>query len=346
METKTSTPNSNVVATDGNNNPPAPNNVDFSNSRIKKMMNLHISDIQRKNSQNVAADEDKEPVSADATKKESKVGEPANGAAQDGTSLANKDEGKTSPKAKIDYEAEARKHQSRADQAEQKLKDIEATIAQKDKEISELQQAKKLVDGFTKDPVGFLKEYAPEMYNQFLSAGSPSELASKHMAKFKSSLDEQFKKQYGQDWSYSESEALNPDSPSFRYKLAYDEELNAFRNSYRDYIEKQREKIQNANKAIEKDKESLRAEFGFTDEDFKKVDEFAANNEITYGLVARMALFDKILSSKLAGLVPQAPLPPDLSNASGGSVNSQKVKEKISPQMRQIISRVGMKSLH
>lgn len=250
------------------------------------------------------------------------------------------------PEDKINWVEESKKHQSRADKLQKQIDEEYLPLKseyEKLKQSFEEQKAK--VDSFVKDPVKFINDYLPDLGEKLSRYQDPVAFIEGEISEFKQQLDEQFKKQYGEDWIFSEVESLRPGTPSFRYKLAIDDRIADVRSRQREYVESRKRQLEESKRQIELDKKKLSDEFGFTEADFKIVDDYLSKNPVSYYGLAQMVLLSQIIEKKLAGLSLSTSPPPDITSAGGGGagdIDKGKDKVKFSPKAREILSRVGI----
>ena len=250
------------------------------------------------------------------------------------------------PEDKINWVEESKKHQSRADKLQKQIEEEYLPLkSEYDKLKQSHEEQKAKIDAFVKDPVKFINDYLPDLGEKLSRYQDPIAFIEGEISEFKQQLDEQFKKQYGEDWVFSDVESLRPGTPSFRYKLAIDDRIAEVRSRQRDYVESRKRQLEESKRQIELDKKRLSDEFGFTEEDFKVVDNYLEANPVTYYGLAQMVLLSKIIEKKLAGFSLSTPAPPDITSAGGGAGDvDQKGKDKVkfSPKAREILSRVGI----
>lgn len=243
-----------------------------------------------------------------------------------------------SPKpTKVNYEEEYKKHQSRADKLYQEKQALE-------EQVGKLKEYEQVINAFQQDPVRFINEYVPDVAQQLKMHGDPVSFIESKAKEFRKELDSKFKEAYGDDWKFSESEALEPGTPSFRYKIALDDMIGNTREQYRNQVTQERTRIENRQKELQSDRERLKADFGFTDEDLQQVDEFTKNNKLSYYLIGQVALMDKIIQQKLSAIDPPPPPPPDITDAGGKSEGSGDEMKKLSKEAKSIVSRFGAKA--
>lgn len=233
--------------------------------------------------------------------------------------------------------------------------ELDSTKAKRDEELKELDslrtRAKELevyeqqVKGFTSDPIGYMMKYAPDLAKQIQSLGDPVKMLEKELTDFQTELDKAFRKQFGEDWRFSETEALRPGTPSFRYKLAVDDQLSEIRGRYRNHQDTQRRKQEEVAKKVAEDREKLVKEFNFTEADFKEADKYFAEHGLTYYDTVRALLVDKIIQRKLDAILPAPPAPADTSEAPKGDASTVEKKVKVSDQGKQILARLGRRAL-
>jgi hypothetical protein len=249
-------------------------------------------------------------------------------------------------KTEVDWTEEARKHQSRADKAEAKLKEMEPQFTERENQIKELGKYKEQVESFVADPVTFMTKYAPSLAQKLAQAGDPIKLVENELSTFMQDLDKQFFTQYGQDWRYNEVESIQPGTASFRYKLAMDDRRNQILSDYRGKIEADRKRMEQAVTQVAEDKKKLATEYGFTDKDFAEADAFFKENKMNYYTLAKAALFDKILAKKLEGVVHSPSPSPEVGDiGTRGEIGSGEKKPKLSEGTRQMLSRLGSRGI-
>jgi len=261
--------------------------------------------------------------------------------------VADKGKQPAEPKpATVNWEEEAKRHQSRADKLAEQYKEYEGKKAIPDTEYAELVQAKERVDAFVADPTGFILKYTPQLAKQLQSAGDPIKMIEAEVSEFTDELNKQFKTQFGEDWRFSEAEALQPGNPSFRYKLAIEEKIADSRDKQRRYVEQQRDNLQKASQTKMSDIAKLKQEFGFTDEDIKQAETNLENIQTNYYNMYRLALIDKIIEKKLS-LLPNAPRPaPDLSQSPASREPAAPKPVELNADTKRVLSRMGVRSLN
>lgn len=251
------------------------------------------------------------------------------------------------PNSKEYWEDRAKQFQSKLDTREQ---EVTKTVTEKDTKISEyetriqqLESRVKLVDDFEKDPLSIIQNYLPEIQEKLaLQSGQPVNYVEQKVLQVKKSLDEKFKQELGENWKYSDYEALQPGTPSFRYKLALEQSRESAKDSFKEYVSKQKQAIADQQRQVSEDKNRLKTEFAFTDEDFDAVAKFAETNTATYYNVARLAMLDKIIEAKIkqAGiLAPQKPQA-DITQTPGSRGVTQ-AKTVVSDGAKRMVSRLG-----
>lgn len=246
---------------------------------------------------------------------------------------------------KPDWEATARSlstekasHQSRADK-------IQHEIGEKEKqwktEREELDRYKTTVEEFTKDPVKFIQERLPDLGEKLSVAGDPVKMIEVEVGKFAEILQSEYKKTFGEDWQFSETDAIKPGTPSFRFRLAVDSKIAEVRDKHTKYVSGQKDLLARSSQEKMAEVEKIKSDFGFTDDDIKQADEFLSKEKISWYKLYKLALLDKIIQVRLSGIVSPPPPPPDISQASGSVESIHTKKPEISEQGRAIISRIG-----
>lgn len=254
-------------------------------------------------------------------------------------------EGKPKKEAKTEEVSEdAKKFQSIADQ---RLTELETTKKELEKEREErkkVEASAKLVEDFQRDPVSFIQQNLPDLGKQLAAAGNPIAAIEIEASKYVTALDGEYKKQYGEDWTFNELEALKPGTPSFRYKLAIDAKVTELRQNQVSYIEQQRRGREAAIQQKKADRERVKTEFGLTEEDVIAAEKEMESIKLTPFLLYKVVLMDKIMQSKLGSIVtPQAPAP-ELTRDTTGSRRSGAPKVEISEGGRKIVSRLGTRA--
>jgi len=282
------------------------------------------------------------PTSPSTAKSDTQVSEPEKGK----TGEEADSQKKLKKPDKVDWAEEAKKHQSRADKLQLQITEEYTPLKTEFEKLkSENEGMKTRIESFTKDPVGFIQEYLPDLGAKLAQAKDPIALIEGEVTEFKKQLDEQFFKQYGEDWTFSEVEALRPGTPSFRYKLAIDDRISEVRSRQRDYIETRQREMEESKRQVTADREQLVKEFGFTEDDLKTVDDYLSKNPIRYYNLAQMVLLSKIVEKKLGSVVKANQVPPDISTAGGGADATRgKEKPKLSEDARKVVSRIGLGS--
>lgn len=227
-------------------------------------------------------------------------------------------ESKPTPKANtLEYwKEESAKHQSRADKAESENKKF---LTEKEAEIAslkaEVEKYKPLVERFEANPMEVIQNYLPQIQEQLsLQNGNQLGFIEQQVANVKAQLDSEFTKQFGKNWRYSDYESLTPGTPSFKYKLALDTARENARTKFSGYVAQQKKAVEQQQLQIQEDKKKLVQEYGFTDEDFKAVEEFSEKNNLSYYFVAKIALFDKLLQQAVekAGVLSPKKAPQEI----------------------------------
>lgn len=249
-------------------------------------------------------------------------------------------------KPTVNWEEESKRHQSRADKLQDQLKEFEGKKAIPDTEYTELKQAKERVDAFIADPTGFMLKYAPQLAQQLAQAGDPIKAIEGKVSQFTKQLEQQYKTQYGEDWRFSETEALQPGTPSFRYKLAIEENVAEARDEQRRYVSSQRDILANAEKTKAADKARLKEEFGFDDNDFQEAEKNLEKFQTNYYNLYRLGLLDRIIQKKLE-MLPGAPRPsPDLSQSPTAQEPAPPKPVDLQKGTKQVLSRLGVSRLN
>jgi hypothetical protein len=239
-------------------------------------------------------------------------------------------------------EKERRAQQARADKAEADLKKYQESESTWKTEREELLKSKELVDQFNANPVEFVNQRLPELGKKLAVAGDPVKMIESEVEQFHSELEKQFKKDLGEDWHYSEAEALKPGTPSFRFRLAITTRTDEASRKAQQYVENQRRVQEEAQRRSVVEKEELRKEYGFTDEDFKEADKILQKEGISFKNLVKLALMDKIIALKLS-VIPSVTEPsPDIANTRGASSETpgDDGKPKISAEGRRMLSRL------
>lgn len=337
---------------------PAPKSEEFSNSRMRMFASSATATTPKdwakageSNSDGDASNTGEPATGKKADEPNSGAnGTPATNGKQDSTP-APKDGDKSgepkpaekTPSTKINYEEEFKKHQSRADKAEAQLKTVETEWKTKFDTIeTESKANRELIENFRKDPVNFIQQNLPELGQQLRQSGDAVKMIGDEVGKFKKELDTAFKKQFGEEWKFSESESITPDSASFRYKLALDLATKEAMDKQRGYVNQAQQKIEKTRQSIVDDKVKLKTEFGFTDDDFKKIDEWKDSTILNYYNVAKIALIDKIIEQKVASIVPPQRPPKDITDAGGGDHRVEESSGSLSKEAKTILGKIGL----
>jgi outer membrane biosynthesis protein TonB len=248
---------------------------------------------------------------------------------------------------KLSYDEleEARRgHQARADRAEAEL--AKATEANKtwETERADLLRNKELVDQFTKDPVAFISQRAPELAKRLSVAGDPVKMIESEVGAYHAQLEQAFKKELGEDWRYSEAEGLKPGTPSFKFKLAIESKLGEVRQQVSGYIDSQRRNAELAREREASDRKRLTEEFGFTEEHFKKADQVLQKEGITYYSLVKLALVDEIIKSQIGKVVPPPEAPKDIAETRGANAElDREPAPKLSEAGKRMASRLPIR---
>ena len=340
--------------------PPAPVNQEFSNSRMRMFSSAATKvtpDEWRKGDKSNSNGNDNgsgQPATGNEAPKPNSgaTGEPATEAKQDSTPAPKEGEKsgeakpaeKQAPSGKTVELEKYSKLQSEHDSLKSKYeKEITEYKTNLEKIDLENKTNKELIDSFRKDPVGFINQNLPELGTQLQQAGDPVKMIGDEVTKFKKELDTAFKKQFGEEWKFNESESVSPDSPSFRYKLAIDIKTKEAIDKQRNYIGQAQTKIEQNRQRMITDKSELAKEFGFTDDDFKKAEEFINTNQVSYKNLVKMAMIDKIIELKVSSIV--LPLKPgkDITDAGGNQSSTADDKgAKISKEGMSVLNRIGV----
>jgi hypothetical protein len=237
---------------------------------------------------------------------------------------------------RTDWKSEASKHQARADKAEARIRDLE-------KEIETYKESKNLVDEFTKDPVSFVRQHLPSLADDLAAYNDPMKMIENGVSKYASELLQNFKKTYGEDWRYSDTEAITPGTPSFRFRVAIDAKTNELRQQYADYVNKQKAEIENAKKSIEMDRDRLKKDYNLSDDMLAEAEKRLKTEGLSYYNLVRMALFPEILDAKLKAVVPPPDIPSDRAEGVGGSGigSGGQSKNKLSKEAMKYLSVSG-----
>lgn len=244
--------------------------------------------------------------------------------------------------SKVDWEFESKKHQSRADTFGTELEKVKAELLTKERQIVELSKAKDLVDKFEADPVSFINERLPDLGKKLANAGDPIKMIESEVGKFAELLETQFKKELGEDWRYSDIEAIRPGTPSFRYRLAIDSKISEVRAKQQEYVSQQRNGLVESQKKVEQDKQRIKQEFGFTDADLQEAEKILEKEGLSPYSILKLGLIDKIIQLKLDSLL-QAPRPPkDISKSGSSADSTQKDSVKVSEGGMRVLGRIGV----
>jgi predicted RNase H-like nuclease (RuvC/YqgF family) len=248
---------------------------------------------------------------------------------------------------KKDWEKEAKSHQSRADREYEQKRKIEqelTTFKTENEQLkTQLQDLSTAIDEFKKNPQEFIARNFPDVAKSFNLSSDPIGAIEKGVIDYRKELDKTFKSQYGEDWQFSETKALEPGTPSFRYRLAVEDKIAQLRRGYEQEVQKREQSIKNRQERITKEKQNLMSKYEFTDEDFKVVDDYMSKNELSYELVAKAVLMDKILERRMSSVPPVNPTTPELTTT-GGSSAGEEDKKKFSKGAREVLGRIGVGS--
>jgi hypothetical protein len=241
-----------------------------------------------------------------------------------------------------DLEKERRAQQARADKAEADLKKVQDDSTAWQTERTELLKSKELVDQFNSDPVKFVNERLPELGKKLAVAGDPVKMIELEVEQYHADLLAKFKKDLGEDWQPSVSESMRPGTPSYRFQLAINARQNEAMQKASEYVTSQRRMQEDAQRRINLDKEELKTEYGFTDEQFKEADAVLQKEGITYKNLVKLALLDKIIQQKIAALPPVNEPSPDIAKTRGASSEQPGDDErpKLSKEGRRMLSRL------
>ena len=246
--------------------------------------------------------------------------------------------------SKSEFKANWAKHQARADKEAQEKKALLEEKAAWEKERTDLLQHKQTVEEFSKDPVAFINSRMPELGKQIASSGDPVKIIESEVETYMTDLTAKFKKEYGEDWQYSDSESIKPGSASFRYKIALQDKIDQSRQNVAGMVSKRRQSAEDAQRKILKERDELKSELGFTDEDFKTADAFFQKEGVSYKNLVKLALIDKIISMKIDQVIHPSTASPDITQTRGGSSEeSGEQKQKISDRGRQVMARLPIR---
>lgn len=267
---------------------------------------------------------------------------------KDGTQETPKPEQQSQKKdGSVDWEQESKKHQSRADKIQKEFEDYRKQNEPEFKKLKEdNQRLEGLVSQFQQDPVTFINKYLPGLGEQLAAARDPIQMIEYQVGKFKESLDSEFKKQYGEDWRYQESEALKPGTPSFRYRLAIESKISEIRDGEARKVQSARQRFEDAEAQKARDIARLKEEFNLTDEDIQEGQKFLDSEKITPYNLLKLALFDKILKKQLDSIVPPPAPPKDITETRGSvEVAQQKPDNQLSPEGMRVLGRIGTRRI-
>lgn len=248
------------------------------------------------------------------------------------------------------FKKKASEFQSKADKLQSEYNKLQETFKDKkaidEKEYNELLKAKEKVDLFVKDPISFITNYVPDLASRLSLAGDPVKMVESEVAEFRDKLAEQFRQRYGEDWKYNPLEAEDPETPSFRFRLALADKIDEVRSKYRQYVEQQSERLRKSEEQKLADIAKLKSEFGFSDEDIQRADKILSETGISYYNLVRLALLDDIIQKKLASIPPTPQPSKDLSQSPSGSHPKPKSsKVELSDDTKFIIARLGKRVL-
>jgi hypothetical protein len=240
-------------------------------------------------------------------------------------------------------ESERKAHQARADKAEAELAKERESATTWQTERAELLKSKELVDQFNSDPVKFVNERLPELGKKLAVAGDPIKMIESEVGEFYTELEKKFKTDLGEDWRYSEAESMKPGTPSFRFRLAITARTQEAQQKASEYVGAQKRQMEEAQRRTILDKAELKAEYGFTDEHFKRADEILQKEGISYKNLVRLALIDEIIKQKISALPPVHEPSPDLTQTRGASSESLESEKKpeLSKEGKRMASRLA-----